>query len=89
LGAWIKPACLSYLKRVKHANGKSNMKKVKHGGKRAGSGRKAKGKAPVRGIRMDDSQVKAVESWARKQGDRPGFSEAIRRLVAYALKHWK
>lgn len=51
-------------------------------------GRPATGQDPVRAIRMDDSQAKAVESWARKQADKPSFSEAVRRLVAKAL-NWQ
>ena len=65
------------------------MKKAipkKHGGKRAGSGRKQTGREPVRAMRLSDEFVAMVDAWAAKQADKPGRSEAIRRLVAMALK---
>jgi hypothetical protein len=40
------------------------------------------------GLRMSAESRKAVEAWAKRQGDKPSLSEAIRRLVEYALKHW-
>lgn len=82
-------ACFASLKNVKHLAKGINLKKAKHGGKRKGAGRPATGKAPMRGVRMSDSQVAEVESWARRQPDKPGFSEAVRRLVAWALERWK
>lgn len=62
-----------------------HMKIRKHGGKRAGSGRKPTGNAKMRGLRMDDALYKRVSDWARAQDDRPGFSEAVRRLVVAGL----
>jgi hypothetical protein len=64
-------------------------KHAKHGGKRKGAGRPATGHAPMRGVRMDEAQVRAVKAWARRQSDRPTFSEAIRQLVARALDNGK
>lgn len=63
------------------------MKKVrpKHGGKRTGAGRPATGRDPVRQLRMPATLTDAVTQWAKKQTDKPTFSEAIRRLVAKAL----
>ncbi len=61
------------------------MAKSKRGGRRKGAGRPATGQASVRQLRMPDPQVKAVMQWAKKQTDKPTFSEAIRRLVAKAL----
>lgn len=63
------------------------MKKVrpKRGGKRPGSGRKPTGRDPVRQLRMPDALVAEVMGWAKRQADRPTFSEAVRRLVAKAL----
>jgi hypothetical protein len=56
------------------------------GGKRAGAGRPATGKDPVRTIRLSDEFISSVDAWAEKQVDRPGRSEAIRRLVELGLK---
>lgn len=63
--------------------------KQEHGGKRKGAGRPATGHSPMRGLRMPDSLVSAVESWSKKQPDRPGFSEAVRQLLEYAIRAWK
>lgn len=49
-------------------------------------GRPATGKDPLRAIRMSYVQSSAIEAWAKKQADKPSWSEAVRRLVAYALE---
>jgi metal-responsive CopG/Arc/MetJ family transcriptional regulator len=36
----------------------------------------------VRSIRLSDDFVAKLDAWAAKQDDKPGRSEAIRRLVA-------
>jgi len=56
------------------------------GGKRAGAGRPATGKDPVRTMRLSDEFIAKVDAWAGKQDDTPGRSEAIRRLVELGLK---
>jgi hypothetical protein len=56
------------------------------GGKRAGAGRPATGKDPVRTIRLSDAVMAAVDAWAERQADTPGRSEAIRRLIEIGLK---
>ena len=37
-------------------------------------------------MRVSDEFLKAVDKWRAKQDDKPGRSEAIRRLVEMALK---
>jgi hypothetical protein len=49
-------------------------------------GRPATGNDPVRAIRLSDEFLARVVTWARKQNDQPGRSEAIRRLVEIGLK---
>jgi hypothetical protein len=50
-------------------------------------GPKPSGKAlPMRQLRMPDDQYTAVANWAAKQADKPTWSEAVRRLIAIALK---
>jgi hypothetical protein len=61
------------------------MAKSKRGGKRKGAGRPATGQIPNRQIRIPDSLVKAVNQWAKRQADKPTFSEAVRRLLGKAL----
>lgn len=61
------------------------MAKSNRGGKRKGAGRPSIGKGSIRQLRMLDSQVKAIMKWAKKQPDKPTFSESVRRLVNYAL----
>jgi metal-responsive CopG/Arc/MetJ family transcriptional regulator len=38
-------------------------------------------KDPVRSVRLSDSFVSKLDAWASQQDDKPGRSEAIRRLV--------
>jgi len=42
--------------------------------------------APVKPLRMSAEQEKAVTDWAKRQPDKPNWSEAVRRLVDIALK---
>ena len=48
-------------------------------------GRPATGKDPVTAIRLSDDLRGRVVSWARRQADKPGRSEAIRRLLEMGL----
>jgi len=55
------------------------------GGKRPGAGRPATGFDPVRTVRISNAAMAGVDSWASRQDDQPGRSEAIRRLVELGL----
>ena len=48
-------------------------------------GRPATGRDPVRAIRLSDDFLAKVDAWAEQQGDAPGRSEAIRRLIELGL----
>jgi hypothetical protein len=48
-------------------------------------GRPATGKAPTRTLRLTDKFIAKVDAWATHQTDKPGRSEAIRRLVELGL----
>jgi hypothetical protein len=48
-------------------------------------GRPATGNDPVRAIRLSDEFLAKVDSWAARQPNEPGRSEAIRRLVELGL----
>jgi hypothetical protein len=48
-------------------------------------GRPATGKAPTRTLRLTDQFIASVDTWAERQPDAPGRSEAIRRLVELGL----
>jgi hypothetical protein len=48
-------------------------------------GRPATGKDPVSAIRLSLPLRTAIENWAKQQPDKPSRSEAIRRLVEFAL----
>jgi hypothetical protein len=37
------------------------------------------------GLRLSPEARRAVESWAKKQRDTPSLSEAVRRLIDFAL----
>jgi len=67
------------------------MKKAipRRGGKRPGSGRKPTGTDPARTIRLSDEFITTVDAWAAAQADKPGRSEAIRRLVEIGLSSVK
>ena len=49
-------------------------------------GRPATGRDPVTAIRLSKEMRETVDKWADKQADKPGRSEAIRRLVELGLK---
>jgi hypothetical protein len=51
-----------------------------------GRGRPASGRDPVTAIRLSSELRETVDKWAEKQDDKPGRSEAIRRLVELGLK---
>lgn len=44
-------------------------------------GRPATGRDPVTAIRLSDALRKSIDQWVERQTDKPGRSEAIRRLV--------
>jgi hypothetical protein len=48
-------------------------------------GRPATGRDPVLTIRLPLALRSAIEIWAKKQKDKPSRSEAIRRLIEFAL----
>jgi len=49
-------------------------------------GRPATGKDPVSAIRLSLPLRAVIDNWAKQQPDQPSRSEAIRRLIEYALK---
>jgi hypothetical protein len=49
-------------------------------------GRPATGRDPVTAIRLSKEFRTAVDTWVAKQADKPGRSEAIRRLVELGLR---
>jgi Arc/MetJ-type ribon-helix-helix transcriptional regulator len=64
--------------------------KKTHGGKRAGAGRPATGKDPVRTMRLSDEFIASVDEWAASyEQEFMTRSEAIRRLVEIGLKKTK
>jgi Arc/MetJ-type ribon-helix-helix transcriptional regulator len=48
-------------------------------------GRPATGHDPVLTVRLPPAITSAIESWAKQQDDKPSRSEAIRRLIEFAL----
>src|SRR5436190_7472024 len=48
-------------------------------------GRPATGRDPVLTVRLSPKMRSAIESWAKQQHDKPSRSEAIRRLIEFAL----
>jgi hypothetical protein len=48
-------------------------------------GRPATGRDPVLAVRLSPALRSAIESWAEQQADKPSRSEAIRRLIKFAL----
>jgi|ERR1700730_1760666 hypothetical protein len=48
-------------------------------------GRPALGKTPMIGLRASPEFRRAIESWAKRQGDKLLLSEALRRLVELGL----
>ncbi len=55
------------------------------GGARPGAGRPATGRNPMAGVRLSPEKRREVEEWAAQQGDKPSFSEAVRRLIDLGL----
>jgi hypothetical protein len=51
-----------------------------------GRGRPATGRDPVTAIRLAAQLKDKLDAWAAQQPDKPGRSEAIRRLVELGLK---
>ena len=48
-------------------------------------GRPATGRDPVLTLRFPPALRSAIEAWAKQQKDKPSRSEAIRRLIEFAL----
>ena len=48
-------------------------------------GRPATGRDPVLTVRLPPALESAIEGWAKQQDDKPSRSEAIRRLLEFAL----
>jgi hypothetical protein len=48
-------------------------------------GRPATGRHPVLAVRLPPALRSAIEGWAKQQNDKPSRSEAIRRLIEFAL----
>jgi len=48
-------------------------------------GRPATGRDPVLTVRLPRALRSAIEGWAKQQNDKPSRSEAIRRLLEFAL----
>jgi metal-responsive CopG/Arc/MetJ family transcriptional regulator len=49
-------------------------------------GRPPTGQDPVLAVRLPPALRSAIETWAEQQNDKPSRSEAIRRLIEFALK---
>jgi len=65
---------------------KKKIVKSKRGGSRAGAGRPATGKDPVRTMRLSDEFIASVDAWASFQAEHTTRSEALRQLVMLGLK---
>jgi len=48
-------------------------------------GRPATGRNPILAVRFPPSLTSNIEAWAKQQNDKPSRSEAIRRLIEFAL----
>jgi hypothetical protein len=69
---------------------KKKSAKAKHGGKRAGAGRPATGKEPVRAFRLSDEFIASVDEWAASyEQEFMTRSEALRKLVQIGLQKTK
>jgi hypothetical protein len=64
----------------------SMAKSTSNVGKKAGRGRPRLHATPIT-LRVLPNLIKAIDSWRKDQPDQPIRTEAIRRLVAYALDH--
>ena len=62
------------------------MKASKKNVVRKRPGRPATGQDPVTAIRLSKEMRAAVNAWAKSESDKPGRSEAIRRLVELGLR---
>jgi hypothetical protein len=62
------------------------MKAARKNGTKKARGRPATGQGVQVGTRWSEATVAAIDAWSEKQGDRPGRSEAIRRLVEIGLR---
>ncbi len=65
------------------------MKKSNKVVPKKGRGRPATGRDPVTAIRLAEGLREKLETWAAQQPDKPGRSEAIRRLVELGLGQTK
>jgi hypothetical protein len=61
-------------------------KSISNVGKKPGRGRPRLNATPIT-LRVLPNLIKAIDSWRKDQPDQPIRTEAIRRLVAYALDH--
>jgi hypothetical protein len=64
----------------------SMAKSTSNVGKKTGRGRPRLNATPIT-FRVLPNLIKAIDSWRKDQPDQPIRTEAIRRLVAYALDH--
>jgi hypothetical protein len=62
------------------------MKTARKNGTKKSRGRPATGQGVQIGTRWPEATVGELDAWAEKQTDKPGRSEAIRRLVELGLK---
>jgi hypothetical protein len=62
------------------------MKAKRKNGTKKRRGRPATGQGIQIGTRWPEVTVSAIDSWIAKQDDKPGHSEAIRRLVEIGLQ---
>jgi hypothetical protein len=49
------------------------------------AGRPATGRDPLVALRLSPEKRREIEAWAARQNDKPGFSEAVRRLINRGL----
>jgi hypothetical protein len=61
------------------------MKSARKNGTKKRRGRPATGQGVQIGTRWPESTVEAIDKWAAGQADKPGRSEAVRRLVELGL----
>jgi hypothetical protein len=67
---------------VSHKMGKESIPVTQ---KKRGRGRPATGQDPTLTVRLPMDLRFAIETWAKQQKDKPSRSEAIRRLIEFAL----
>jgi hypothetical protein len=61
------------------------MKTARKNGTKKRRGRPATGQGAQIGMRWAEETIAAIDAWAAKQDDKPGRSDAIRRLVEIGL----